>query len=75
MIKDISKEWSERTLVSLGSTFNGLTNKTSKDFGIGDPFITYLQVFNNNCSDLNFCELNKFPKVKLMLLLLFNTYQ
>ena len=62
MINNISKEWNERTLSSLGSTFNGLTNKTSKDFGIGDSFITYLQVFNNNCSDLNFCAYVKISE-------------
>jgi len=39
-------EWFTVTIGDIGSFFNGLNNKISKDFGQGERFITYLQVLN-----------------------------
>jgi len=53
-------EWEERELNDVGETYNGLTGKTGEDFGEGDPFITYKQIFDD-------IEINKvrFQKVKI----------
>jgi len=53
-------EWEEKSLGSLGETYNGLTGKTSEDFGSGYPFITYKQIFDNSQ-----IEINKFASVKV----------
>jgi type I restriction enzyme S subunit len=45
--KEFSGEWKERKLGDVGNTFNGLTGKTKEDFGIGKPYIQYMQVFSN----------------------------
>ena len=47
MSKKVPEGWEICVLRDLGKTFNGLTGKSSKDFGEGQPFISYLQVFNN----------------------------
>jgi len=60
MSKGMPKEWLTQTIGSLGSTFNGLTGKSAKDFGSGEPFITYLQVFNGINSDID-----KYGRVKI----------
>lgn len=41
-------EWKEVRLGEIGETFNGLTGKTKDDFGEGSPYVSYLNVFNNN---------------------------
>lgn len=41
-------EWEEVGLGEIGETFNGLTGKTKDDFGGGKPYVSYLNVFNNN---------------------------
>jgi len=38
----------EINLNSLGNFYSGLSGKNADDFGDGKPFITYLNVFNNN---------------------------
>lgn len=53
-------EWEERKLGNIGNTFNGLTGKTSDDFGEGSYYIQYKQVFDNSKIDLS-----KFGKVKV----------
>jgi restriction endonuclease S subunit len=46
-------KWKEFVFGKLGDTFGGLTNKTKIDFGEGQPFITYMNVFSNTKIDLN----------------------
>lgn len=41
-------EWEEKRLGELGSIYNGLTGKSGEDFGVGEPFITYKQIFDNS---------------------------
>jgi len=55
----IPVEWGRISIGKLGRTFNGLTKKTAKDFGGGEYFINYLQVFNNTLSDKEKCGLVK----------------
>ena len=43
--------WKNITLGSLGHFFGGLSGKKSKDFGQGEPFLTYMQVFSQKTSD------------------------
>jgi type I restriction enzyme, S subunit len=47
--------WSQVPISSLGETFNGLTGKTGDDFSEGEPFVTYLQVFNGRTHDKSLC--------------------
>ncbi|ERL24724.1 restriction endonuclease subunit S [Jonquetella sp. BV3C21] len=43
-----SDEWEERKLGDIGSTYTGLSGKTSSDFGHGEAkYITYMNVFSN----------------------------
>lgn len=51
------KTWKEHNFGDLGESFGGLTGKTKKDFGIGKPFITYMNVFSNNKVDKEQVEL------------------
>jgi len=46
--EDRLKGWKKVRLGDLGKTFNGLTGKTKDDFGVGLPFVSYLNVFRNN---------------------------
>ena len=46
-------EWSRTSLSQLGTTYGGLTGKTKEDFGIGKPFITYKQVFDDSKIDIS----------------------
>lgn len=41
-------EWEEKKLGEVGTTFNGLTGKTSENFGSGKPYIQYKQIFDNS---------------------------
>lgn len=47
-------EWEEKKISQLGKIFNGLTGKSAEDFGAGEPFITYKQIFDNSEVDSNF---------------------
>ena len=49
--------WKEYKLGDLGESFGGLTGKSKKDFGIGKPFITYMNVFSNNKIDKELFDL------------------
>ena len=51
------KTWKKHKFGDLGESFGGLTGKTKKDFGIGKPFITYMNVFSNNKIDKEQVEL------------------
>jgi len=48
-------EWVQKSLGDLGRTFPGLSGKTIADFGSGEPFVTYMNVFSNQVvSDENY---------------------
>lgn len=53
--------WNEYLFGSLGFTYGGLTGKTKTDFGSGEPYITYMNVFKNfkiELSDVDFVEIS-----------------
>ena len=39
--------WEKKKLGDVGITYNGLTGKTSENFGSGKPYIQYKQIFDN----------------------------
>lgn len=43
----IPNEWRLEKLVIFGETYTGLSGKTKEDFGVGKPYIPYLNIFNN----------------------------
>jgi type I restriction enzyme, S subunit len=47
---------------NLGKIFNGLSGKTKADFGEGEPYIPYVNVFKNSCIDLNEFDLVRVKK-------------
>ncbi|MDM1362500.1 restriction endonuclease subunit S [Myroides marinus] len=47
----------EYLLKELGETFNGLNGKTKEDFGQGEKYITYLNVYKNYEIDANIFDL------------------
>ncbi|PIQ91602.1 MAG: type I restriction endonuclease subunit S [Parcubacteria group bacterium CG11_big_fil_rev_8_21_14_0_20_39_22] len=53
-------EWEEKKLGELGKAFSGLASKGAEDFGQGEPFITYKQIFDS--SEIN---TQKFSLVKI----------
>ncbi|MCS6820942.1 MAG: restriction endonuclease subunit S [Microscillaceae bacterium] len=52
-------EWEEKELRQIAVSYNGLTGKISSDFGSGEPYITYMQVFGNSRIDFSKCGLVK----------------
>lgn len=48
-------EWVEQELKQIGETISGLSGKNGSDFGIGKPFITYKQVFDDSIIDFSKC--------------------
>lgn len=44
-------DWQEKKLGEIGKTYNGLVGKAGEDFGEGEPFITYKQIFDNQIID------------------------
>lgn len=42
------KDWRLVVLGEIGVTYNGLTGKSKEDFGTGEPFIPYMNIFSNN---------------------------
>ncbi|MEW8525252.1 MAG: restriction endonuclease subunit S [Candidatus Thiodiazotropha endolucinida] len=50
-LTDFDDHWKQYTLSELGSTYGGLTSKTKDDFGTGEPFIPYKNVFLNSRID------------------------
>ena len=51
MSERVPEGWGGMTLGDLGSTFSGLSGKSSKDFGEGAEFLNYMQVFKNTLSN------------------------
>ncbi len=51
-------EWRKQKIGDLGNIFNGLTGKSAIDFGLGEPFITYKQIFDHAEIDSNFGLVN-----------------
>lgn len=49
-------DWEERKLGEIGETINGLSGKSGKDFGNGELYVTYKQVFDSSVVDLNKCS-------------------
>ena len=41
------------SFANLGSSYSGLSGKSAQDFGLGKPFITYLNVYSNNVINEN----------------------
>lgn len=55
--KGFTKDWEQRKLGDMGSTFTGLSGKTKEDFGHGKAkFITYMNVFSNPVADWEMME-------------------
>lgn len=52
-LKGFSGEWKGYHLGSLGDTYTGLTGKSKEDFGEGQPYIPYLNIFNNARIDVS----------------------
>ncbi len=48
-----SGEWEELSLGSLGKTFSGLTGKSKEDFGVGNYYIPYMNIFKSGKIDIN----------------------
>ncbi|MDP1658757.1 MAG: restriction endonuclease subunit S [Methylotenera sp.] len=40
--------WQKFTLSQLGDTYSGLSGKTKENFGIGKPYIPYINIFKNS---------------------------
>lgn len=40
-------EWITKSMFELGTTYTGLSGKKKDDFGEGEPYVTYLNVFHN----------------------------
>lgn len=45
--------WKEVRLGEIGETYNGLTGKNKNDFGTGEKFITYKNIFDNSRVDID----------------------
>lgn len=57
-----SEEWKEVRLGEIGETYTGLTGKTKENFGTGNPFITYMNVYNSfqiNTTQMDYVYLEK----------------
>lgn len=48
-------EWEDKQVDKLGETLNGLSGKSGEDFGVGKPYVTYKQVFDNSIIDFLKC--------------------
>src|SRR5690606_12839113 len=55
--KEFSEEWELETLGNIGSTYNGLSGKTKEDFGDGEMYIQYKQIFDKSKIELSDCDL------------------
>ncbi len=51
--------WNDNKLGDLGTTYSGLSGKTKDDFGVGKPYITYRNIFENNKIDKSKLEFVK----------------
>lgn len=50
-----SGQWEEKKIDTLGEPINGLNGKKSDDFGSGEPYIQYKQVFDKSYIDFSEC--------------------
>lgn len=50
-----SGQWEEKKIGTLGKPMNGLSGKKSDDFGSGEPYIQYKQVFDKSYVDFAEC--------------------
>lgn len=50
-----SGQWEEKKIDTLGEYINGLNGKKSDDFGSGEPYIQYKQVFDKSYIDFSEC--------------------
>lgn len=49
--------WENIKLNDIGKTYNGLCGKRGEDFGTGDPYVSYKQVFNGETIKIEECPL------------------
>ena len=55
--KGYTDAWEQRKLGDLGTTYTGLSGKTSSDFGHGEArFVTYMNVYSNPVANPNMIE-------------------
>lgn len=50
------QEWEEIPMHQIGKTLTGLSGKNSSDFGYGNRYITYKQVYSDTVNDFDKCE-------------------
>jgi type I restriction enzyme S subunit len=58
-------EWEEKALSDVGKSFNGLVGKSGDDFGSGQSYITYKQIFDSSKIDVtkfSFVEIGENEK-------------
>ena len=55
-------EWQPVTLKEVGKTYSGLSGKSGEDFGIGEPYVTYKQVFSGASIKIDECPLVAIKK-------------
>lgn len=54
---EFTEDWEQRKLGDLGTTYTGLSGKTSSDFGHGEArFVTYMNVYSNPVANPNMIE-------------------
>lgn len=56
-LQDHPEKWKKITLGNLGHTYSGLTGKTKDDFGFGNRYIPYKNIFTNSAIDTNSFDL------------------
>ena len=61
---EFTGEWKNTSLGEIGKTFNGLTGKSSADFGQGFPYITYKSIFDDSKIDISRVEYVKITDVE-----------
>jgi len=49
-LDEFQDKWKEDKLLNLGKSFNGLTGKTQEHFGVGEPYLSYKDVYSNTFS-------------------------
>lgn len=56
--------WQEKRLGEIGVTYSGLSGKSGPDFGVGSPYITYVQIFQNSYIQGSFGSVSIGPNEK-----------
>ena len=56
--------WQEKRLGGIGVTYSGLSGKSGPDFGVGSPYITYVQIFQNSYIQGSFGSVSIGPNEK-----------